>query len=352
MKPSPERPTLKTIARRLGLSSAAVSLALRNHPSIPPATCLRVQRTAARLGYQRDPEIAKLMSYLRHSRTTRGRGTLGIITQFPQPSPWRTIPHLELLYTAAVDRARLQGYALDEYWLAEPGMTPTRLREVLLARGIEGLLLLGAPRWTERLEFDFTPFACAATGYSVRNELHRACQHQYQEMFLALQQLEALGYRRPGLSLTVDADARTMHHWSAAFLSFQSRRPAFHRLPLLLAPRLSAEVFAPWFLRHRPDVVISQSPPVPTVVGWLRELGVAVPRDCGVADLDIDPHNDLDCSGIQQNYREVAIAAVDLVVEQIQRGEHGVPDHPRVVLIRGKWVDGATTRAHAPSSRS
>lgn len=287
------------------------------------------------------------MAYLRRSRVARRRGTLGLITLFPQPSPWRTIPHLEVLYTAAVARAGQHGYGLEEYWLAEPGMTPTRLREVLLARGIEGLLLLGTPRWTERLEFDFSRFACAATGYSVRDELHRVCQHQYQEMFLALRRLEALGYRRPGLALTEDADARTMYHWSAAFLSYQSRLPASQHLPPLIAPRLSAEVFGPWYRRQRPDVVISQSPPVPIVTGWLQELGVAVPADCGVADLDIDPHSDRDCSGIQQNYPEVAAAAVDLIVGQLQRGERGLPADPRVVLIRGIWVDGATTRPRA-----
>jgi len=43
------------IARELGLSQTAVSLALRNHPSIPETTVRSVRATARRLGYRPDP---------------------------------------------------------------------------------------------------------------------------------------------------------------------------------------------------------------------------------------------------------------------------------------------------------
>ena len=43
---------MKLIAAKAGLSGAAVSLALRDHPSIPPTTRARVKRLAERLGYR------------------------------------------------------------------------------------------------------------------------------------------------------------------------------------------------------------------------------------------------------------------------------------------------------------
>lgn len=339
----PGRPTLKSIARVTGLSVAAVSFALRNHPSIPARTCARVQKAAARLNYTQDPELTKLMSYLRRARLRRKVSVLGLITLFPEPAPWRTIPHLEKIHRAARARAERLGFDLKEFWLMEPGMTAARLRDVLLARGIEGLVLLGAPRWVEHLDFDFSSFACAATGYSIRNPIHRACQHQYQEMFTAVRRLLALGYRRPGLMLSEDADARTMHHWTAAFLAAQRSLPAGDRVPILITPQPGPAVLAEWLHRHEPDAVLSQSPPVPTLVSWLQAAGRKVPETCGVADLDIDPGTDLDCSGIRQNYEQVAAAAVDLVVEQIQKNERGVPPCPKVVLVEGEWVDGRTT---------
>lgn len=343
-KPGTTRPTLKTLARATRLSGAAVSLALRNHPSIPARTCQRVQRAAARLGYKRDPEVAKLMAYLRQARHKRKQGALGLLTLFPEVSPWRNNRHLELLYEAACARADQFGYQLEEYWLAEPGMTTPRMKEVLLARGIEGLVLFGAPRWLEHLDFDFSPFACAATGYSIRNQLHRACQHQYQEMFIALGQLRAKGYRRPGLVLSRDSDERTMHHWSSALLSFQQTLPSRDRVPLLLAPELTASLVATWLDEQRPDVVLSHAPSAPVMVDWIQQTGRRVPADCGFADLDINERVDGDCSGIRQNYPQVAAAAVDLVVGQIHRNERGLPAFPKIVLVTGEWLDGTTTR--------
>lgn len=338
------RPTLKTLARQTRLSTAAVSLALRNHPSIPSRTCRRVQRAAIRLGYIKDPEVAKLMAYLRHRRLRARSSALGLITLFPEPSPWRKNAHLALVHAAVQDRATQLGYDVEEGWLAEPGMTPSRLRDVFLARGIEGLLLLGAPRWIEHLDFDFSAFACAATGYSIRNQLHRACQHQYQEMLIALRRLRELGYRLPGLVLSEDSDARTMYHWSAAFVRFQLELPSSGRVPMLIPPEVTAETFLPWFRRERPDVVLSHAPPVPILIDWIAREGLRVPDDCGVADLDINLDVDRDCSGIRQNYAQVAAAAVDLVVSQIQQNERGLPAHPKIVLVEGEWVDGHTTR--------
>ena len=341
------KPTLKSIARQTGLSVAAVSLALRNRPGVGARTRERVQRVAARLGYRSDPHVARLMTYLRSGAAAAPAAALGLINLFPDPAPWRNHYHLRLVHDAATLRAAQLGYQLEACWLAEPGMNAARMRDILLARGIEGLILLGAPAWVENLDFDFSRFACAATGYSIRSGLHRACQHQYRELFIALQHLEALGYRRPGLALTEDADQRTMHHWSAAFLSAQRGWSQDRQVPVLVTPTMSADVFLPWFGRHQPDAVIVQSPPAPTICGWLATKEIVVPRDCGLADLDIDPESDRDCSGIRQNYQQVAAAAVDLVVGQIQRGERGLPDHPKVVLIEGEWVGGSTTRRRA-----
>ncbi len=339
------RPTLKTIAAAVGLSVAAVSLALRQHRSIPAATRRRVEQTAARLGYSRDPEIAKLMAHLRRGQLRRRSGALGLLTMYPEASPWRTNPHLERVFRVARARAAQLGYDLEECWLNEAGMTAARLRDVLIARGIEGILLLGAPRWIEDLDFDFSRFACAATGYSIRNQIHRACQHHHQEMFIALRRLQALGYRRPGLFLSEDADFRTLHHWSAAFLAGQHALAFAPPLPLLITRTVSRDVLLSWIRKHRPDVLISQSPTVPTVADWLQGSGLAVPAACGIADLDLDPGTDGGGSGIRQNYEQVAAAAVDLVVEQILANERGLPSHPKVVLVAGEWVDGTTTRA-------
>lgn len=344
MNPPARRITHRDIARAARVSGAAVSLALRNDPSLPPATCRRIQRIATRLGYTPDAQLAKLMAHVRRARLSRDVARLGLLTAFPDRAPWPAHPYLRRIHAGLCARAAEAGYKIEEFWLAEPGMTAARLHQIMLARGIEGLLVLGTPRFSASFEFDFSPFACATIGYSINLGLHRACQHQYQEMFQALRRLQALGYRRPGLALTEDFDARTMRHYSAAFLRAQADQPAARRVPVLLKPELVYDDFAAWFRRHRPDVVLAQTPGAVVVLDWLRRLGRAAPERCGFAALDVNIDLPFACSGIRQNYEGVTAAAVDLVVSQLQRHEHGLPPVCRVTMVEGRWIDGETTR--------
>ncbi len=80
---------------------------------------------------------------------------------------------------------------------------------------------------------------------------------------------------------------------------------------------------------------------------WLPAAGAKVPETCGFADLDVDDESDTPYSGIRQNNEQVSAAAIDLVIGQLQRHERGLPKCPKIMLVEGKWVDGATTRAHS-----
>lgn len=220
-----------------------------------------------------------------------------------------------------------------------------RLRGILQARGIEGLVILGTPTWVESIDFDLGRFACATIGYSVRMPIHRSSPHQYEELLQALRRLEQLGYRRPGLILSENSDRRTLQHYSSAFLRWQWGRARDQLVPLEVQPQLGYDEFKRWFTAGRPDVVIAQAPEAPIYLEWLRKLGRPAPARCGFVSLDVDPTLDFVCSGIRQNCEMAAAAAVDLVVAQIQRRERGLPTLPKVVLIEGTWVDGVTTRA-------
>lgn len=56
------QPTLKDIAREVGVSAVTVSLALRNHPRIPLARSELIQKTTRRLGYRPDPMATALIN--------------------------------------------------------------------------------------------------------------------------------------------------------------------------------------------------------------------------------------------------------------------------------------------------
>ncbi len=341
-------PTLKDIAQTVGLTAGAVSLALRGDPTIPAATCDRVRRAARRLGYRPDPELARLMSYLRRHRVTRNRSVLGLLSLHPKRFVWNSNSYLRRLRSGVAERATELGYDVEDVWLANPELTPKRISRILYTRGIKALVIVDGPLRIESLGFDLTNFSAVAVGYGIEVPIDRVCQHQYQEMFLLLRRLSELGYRRPGLVLTTETDLRTQRHYSSAFTIAAGDRPK-DRVPLLLRDEITPPLFERWMRRHRPDVVVAQNAsiaaPATLYLEWIRRLGLRVPEDIGFASLDLDTAFAPSCSGIVQNYEQVAAAAVEMAVSNVRHSLRGIPETPRVILIEGRWADGATTRA-------
>jgi LacI family transcriptional regulator len=348
--PAPGSPTLRDLARQLDVSRTTVSLALNNHPRIPVETRQRICALAAKLGYQPDPKVARLMTYLRLRRKSPAREVIAVINNFPQREPWRTNTHLRTVRESLRARAPSVGFAVEDYWLAEPGMTPSRLSGILRARGVAGMVLLAFPHYTATLELNWSEIASVAIGHSVATQLHRVCPHQYRDLKTALKALAALGYRRPGLVLNPDVDQRVEHYYVAAYLVEQQNRAVRDRLAPLIYTE-GRDQFLRWFERHQPDaLLIAQPPPAQDDVrAWLAAEGLRCPRDIGLALLDV-PHDAGKASGIRQAYGAIAAAAVDVVVGQIMRGETGLPALPQIIQLEGQWQDGETTVNRRPAS--
>lgn len=332
---------MQQIADAAGVSRMTVSLALRNHPRISAETRERIQQVAQRLGYRPDPEVSKLMAYLRRTKSAKQSTVLGLVTDAEKAEPWRLNRHYNKFYQGACHRAAQFGYQLEEFWLKEPGMTSRRLTKILETRSVEGLVIGPISRSLGHLSIDFSRFAAAKYGQDVwRPLLHRADHNQFQGMLLAMRQLQRLGYRKIGLAILEGYDRRVMHSWEGAFLFSQQRIPPAGRVPAFVTRSLDHDGFVKWFRRLRPDSVVSSHP---HVRGWLKDCGVRVPDDVGFFFLDRLDATD-GCAGIDQHYDLVAAAVVDLVVAQLHRNERGVPAIAQLVLIDGDWVDGPTVR--------
>ena len=135
--------------------------------------------------------------------------------------------------------------------------------------------------------------------------------------------------------------ARLSEHMQEAALRYYAERFGCPPLPVLtLAGHAwSRARFLSWFRASRPEAIITC---YPEVKADLETFGRSVPGDVGVA-LDWMP-DDTRFSGIQQEYASVGAAAFDLVESQLRRREFGLPAQPKIVLVRGRWVDGATVR--------
>ena len=119
--------SVRSLARELGVSATAVSLALQNSPRISPQLRRVVQQLAKRRGHVPNARLAALLSEVRQSATAEYRATLGVISLFPEERPWIERPlyaHLGRVVAGARERAEEHGYKLEEFWVKQPGLTP------------------------------------------------------------------------------------------------------------------------------------------------------------------------------------------------------------------------------------
>ncbi len=338
-----QRISQRDLARIAGVSPMTVSLALRDHPSISSERREQIRKLAKEHGYQPDPALAALNAYRISNRTKRHQGTLAWLTSFPTADDWRRMIHAEGYFKGACKRAAELGYQVEPFWVNEPGLTPKRAAQVLLARGVQGLIVAPLPDQRSLLAFDLKPFSAVALGYSLRQpQLHVVMNHQARNMKHTVHQLHALGYRRIGLALPAASNVRVDQNYLSGYLIAQ-RETAGERLEPLLADVFDSITFMKWYRETRPDAVIVSGSWTTQVMTWLKREGLEVPKDLGLAAASI-PDAPTTVSGMDENPALIGRMAVDAVVGMIHRQERGIPEHPSSLLAEGKWSPGRTTR--------
>ena len=346
--PTAERPvSMGDIAEALGVSMMTVSLALRDKPRVSDKTKERVLAKAEELGYKRDPEVSRLMAYIRKRRTSTLQANLGFLHAEPEPFGKGTGLYLRTLYEGARQRAESMNYALEILWTAAKGMTPRRMTNIMEARGIQGVII-APPRSSPdhpkgyRLEMDFSKVSGVNIAYGILEpRFSRVATNHYQGTRLALDRMHERGYRRIGLVFEQLASMRIRDLALAAFSAWQYARFGKIRIePLLVKNSLSEEI-GPWLKKVKPDAVFIQNP---LIEENLRALGLRVPDDIGVAYLNADFQGS-NVAGIVQNASAAGSIAIDHIISQIMARNVGVPDDNVTILVKGIWRDGDTLRA-------
>lgn len=316
-------------------------MALRNHPGVSLETRDRIRRIAEEMGYCRDSLVSSLMGRLRTKKTQRERETLGIINCWDTREGDRATHLGKELHAGIFERVGALGYRLDYFWAKERGMTARRLSRILQARGIRGVLLLSMPHAHAHIPMEWDRFAAASVGYGLhRPELHRVNYSHYHAMVVALRTLRHTGYRRIGFTNRLDQEDMVNNERLSAYLGFHYRVVGAPPPPSLLVKDWEPEATAAWLQEARPEVVVSSNPGAYHI---LRKIGYRVPEDIGFVNLDCVP-NDLQCAGIRQPREEVGAKGIDLVVEQLENHEFGIPSVGKVVLVKGFWHEGPTLK--------
>lgn len=341
--------SVRQIAAMSGLSKSAVSMALADHPRIPPATRERVKGIARRLGYRPNARYREAMSQLQQSRHPRLEACFGVVSLYPILRPWEESVHLTRIYSGMVTRAEALGYRLEPIGIRTPGMTAGRARAVLDARGIEGLVCFGSPEFAEEFPAEFKHYAIVTVGLSIRTHLHRVITHSYDDVWAALDKLHQLGYRRPGLVLGQYEEVRSGQTYLSAYFGWCEHflgTPAF--IPVLRQQRIETEPLAAWLRQQRPDVVlvVHRYDVLAEFSAALRTLGTRVPEDLGVAVVS-QILDGTGLTGMQENQQLMGAWTVELLVARIMNRDFGIPAHPRIELVQSEWINGRSLRRNA-----
>ncbi|KAF0094895.1 MAG: LacI family transcriptional regulator [Puniceicoccaceae bacterium 5H] len=311
------------------MSPSAVSLALRNSPKISDQQRERIQGIAHRLGYTKDPHITQLMAHLRQSRSTRSAATLAVLIPEISASEQQSyLPIVALLEGLQAQAARM-GFELDIFHLADLGVTPARLRSILIARGIKGIILLPFRSGVGRIDFDFSGFCAATAGFSIIDPmLDRACPNYLQMMDELLEHHCALGYERIGLVMTYSEGGIGQKLFTSSFLFFQTKIDPSQHIPILPKKDISDDNLRCWIETYRPQSIISAG----STYQRLVRLGYRIPEDFGFANIDLSEPPD-DATGVNHRYRLIGSETVSLVASNLNLNQTGVPDNPRVVMV-------------------
>lgn len=336
-------PSLRTLARQLGISAATVSLALRDSSRVGPTTKNRIVQAARRAGYHTNPLVGSLMAAMRRASHASFQGSLIAVNTSADPSPALTLYHQQV-FEGAMRRARELGYSLELCWIGPHALTLPRLDAVLHARNVPGVIVMPLIETKNFAELNWNPLASVALDHCLEAPaLHTVLPDHQLSILAALELLATRGYKRPGLVVTWARDARVKHKWSAGFSSFCHGQRLASPLPILSADTISRDAFLRWFRTHQPDVVLGHLQA--DITRWLRECGIEIPRDVGFVQLNwterVAP-----CAALDLQPGLLGAAAIESLVAQLQRNEHGIPANPKTITLTARWVEGPTIAPH------
>lgn len=336
------RVTLMDVAAKLGVSHTTVSLALKNHHRISKASRERVQRVAKQMGYVPDPFLASLAAYRRRHTVAKFQGTIAWVRYWQVHNIRAKMAFHRNLWLGARQAAKRFGYEVEEFvW--EQDVSAKRLEQILLARGIQGILIQPhdvVPDWDD---FAWNKFSVIRFGLSMPlPDANSVAPDSFRNTMLAMQKIYECGYRRIGM-VVMEHDRRIGGSFQGGFLLAQAYLKLAPCIPPLFSnpdfyrdhPKEANRQLRHWLEQYRPDAILTTEAQLSR---QLCELGYRVPEDIALAATNV--HDVRIGAGIDEHAEAVGRIGVEMLVKQITVSERGEPADPCRILIEGRWKDG------------
>jgi LacI family transcriptional regulator/LacI family repressor for deo operon, udp, cdd, tsx, nupC, and nupG len=329
-----DRTTLQDVAEAAGVHHTTVSRSLKDDPQISPATRKRIQTIAERMGYEPDPMLQALARYRSRRRTQDYHETLAWLTNH-HPDDSHAFATSNGYLAVASRWAAQKGYRFEAFDLNAEGMSPAKIRRILTARGIRGILL--PPQWKPgtHITMDFSGFSLVTIGNTLKSpDLHRVAPAQYENSRVLASRLFTNPRLRVGFYFPSHIDERADGKFSAGFWRAQQEIPLKSRIPVYLPPEYDEGDFQKWFCKHPMDVLVTTPQPISE---WLGRMRVRIPQDVHLAfpgDAPTDASVKIQY-WVSENWGEIYHSAVDFLISQLERNSTGIPEIPRRILVQG-----------------
>jgi len=339
------RVTLRDIAKRVGVGTTTVSMALREGHRVSLERRREIQRVAKEMGYVPDPFLSGLAAHSRERLPAKNQGVLAWVNHWEDPTHLRQYIEFKRYWQGASAAAAHFGYRVEEVrW--ERDCFPKRFERILLTRGIEGVLIPPHQELLDWKDFDWSKFSLVRFGMSVQNpDSHVVTSDVFRATIMAINKIHDYGYQRIGVTINEEFNQRLGGNFLSGYFYAQTLLKLKKPLPPLLsflktrtADELSRQkaVLQQWLKKHKPDAVLTADIEVPDMI---RELGYRIPQDIAVAGTSVLDLPGVD-AGIDQHSEVIGRIAVEMLVKQINTNERGEPREPCRVLLESRWKDG------------
>lgn len=329
---------MQTIADRLGVNKATVSLALRGNPSISKATRERVAALAAELNYRPDPAISAIASLRWSSGSSdKHRAIAYLCHRVPLNK------HIEYsFFPGAQRRAEELGYRLEHFFL-DDYPSPEAITRVLYSRGIRGILVaqIQNPESTRAMGIDWSKFTAVCCGIGrVRPPLHTVTSDDFANTRIIWEIVAQAGCPRVGAALhshhpPAEGDWQRLGATTAALrlLSIDGAG----EIPINTDPLPSRQGIIAWYEKYRPKTIVAFNPGVGRA---LVKHGVRIPEEAQF--VAIETVADSPWSGIVKDSHHVGYTAMDILYNEIRQNHWGLPDEPNITIVQPEWNQGET----------
>lgn len=336
-------PTLADVSRLAGVSTATASMALRRDPRISETTQKRVFQAAAELQYKPDPMLAALVARRTGKRGRQTFANLAVLVDNRWLMNGKVQSWMESFFEGMKRMGNQLGYHVETLFYPRDLTLGPQADRVLHARGIRGVALFPIPGDNDTVILDWDRYALVVIGHPALPKIpHRVGSDPFAAMSLVCSKLRKRGYRKVGLAHSFSQESELRYE----FLGALCKEKHIPENPLKIVPphlptTLNQKPFLEWYERYHPECIITVDE---RLYHWLSEAGFSIPSEVSFAFLNTRSIQIPHASGTALHNDATGENAVELLHNQLLRGETGFPNTPKEMLVYPEWVEGQTLR--------